>query len=73
MAANYDMKTVAKGIKSLGEQESMEVSLCLLTMILPYQLRLETLKANPTKEEAAQLAADFTQFLTDLRDELLGK
>lgn len=72
MAANRDMETVANAIKSLGD-ESMEVSLCLLTMLLPYQLRLEGLKANPTPEEAAQLAADFTQFLTDLRDELLGE
>ncbi len=53
-----------------SEEEGREAALCLLNMLLPYQLRLDALKgASP---EVAELSEDFALFLTQLRDELLG-
>jgi len=68
----YDFQTVVEGIKKLDEEDKLEVSLCLLYLLLPFQFRLEILKANPTKEETESLSSDFTSFLIQLRDGLLG-
>lgn len=68
-----DIQAVAERIKKLSGQDAMEASLCLLSSLLPYQLRLSTAADKPdASEEVKQLSADFTQYLTALRDALLG-
>jgi hypothetical protein len=51
-----DLETVVAGIKKLPEEEAREVSLCLLTLLLPFTLN---------NEEA-------TNLLRHMRDRLLG-
>lgn len=51
-----DLETVVSGIKKLPKPEALEVSLCLLNLLLPFALENE----------------EFRKFLTTLRDRLLS-
>lgn len=51
-----DMEVVVKIIKSLPKEDALEASLCLLTLLLPF----------------AEKNEEFTKFLTELRDSLMG-
>jgi hypothetical protein len=66
-----DMGAVVSVIKGLPAEQSQETSLSLLQMLLPYQLRLSVLEGEVDQHSAAELSKDFTQFLTELRDNLL--
>ena len=65
---NYDMKVVVNTIAE--SDDTTEVSLCLLNLLLPFRLRLEGCKEK--SEEVVRVADDFTAFLTELRNQLLG-
>lgn len=69
-----DIQAVVERVKKLEREDQLELSLCLLSSLLPYQLRLD---GESSKLEASielkQLSADFISYLTELRDALLGK
>jgi len=79
-----DIARVAELVKRLDEaQGGHEVSLCLLSLLLPYQLRLSVLAERPSLDvrlaglgrepepEIVLLSEDFMELLTALRDALL--
>ena len=65
---DYDMEVVVNAITK--NEDATETGLCLLHLLLPFQLRLEGCKEK--REEVARVADDFTAFLTELRNRLLG-
>jgi hypothetical protein len=68
-----DIKAVAERIKKLEEEDAMEASLCLLSSLLPYQLRLDVLANKPESSlELKELSKDFTAYLRALRVALVG-
>jgi len=68
---DYDIQVVTTGIRKL---EDTEVVLCLLSLLVPFQLRLEalqTMEGELAKQELAKLAEDLQALLKELRDRLL--
>lgn len=69
-----DIQAIAERVKKLESDDQQELSLCLLSSLLPYQLRLDSVASKEdASSELKQLSKDFTGYLTDLRDALLGK
>jgi hypothetical protein len=75
MATDYDMDQVVKSIRSLPGDEGRETSLCLLIMLLPFQLRLSALaeQKQPTQAEVEKLHQELFDLMVQLRDRLLAE
>lgn len=70
---DQDIQTVVGAITSLPQDQALEASLCLLQLLLPTQLILQTIAQETENELAIQEADSFKQLLTDLRNGLLGE
>lgn len=72
MATEYDMSQVVRAIRSLPGDEGRETTLCLLSMLLPFQMRLHGLaRQDEASVELQQLDKDLFDWFVAIRDRLL--
>ena len=70
MDSNLDV--IKEGVSSLDDEHAKDISLALLNLLLPYQLRLDALKNESDQTELQELSEEFTTFVKQLRDALLS-